>query len=247
MLTLLLPEGTDEAGVEEIMRQAAEAADELNVDIIGGHTEITASVNKPVIVSTAIGKAAKGSVKDGADLKYGDSILLTKLAGLEGTGIIATDFGEELSGVLTVEEIFEAQQMLSLVSVVREGVVAGEMGFSAMHDVTEGGVLGAVWEICHIADMGAILNEESIPVAPVTQRICGHFHMDPLRLISSGAMLIVVDAEDTAALENAIRKAGIRVTRIGEIRDRREGIKLVKRDGSIVSVDPPTSDEIYKL
>ena len=107
---------------------------------------MTPAVNQPVIVSTAFGRALSGQSQTALDMEEGDSILLTKWAGREGTVIIAGDFEEELSEVLTAEELAEAKALLSHVSVVKEGVAAGKLGTHGMHDVTEGGVLGAVWE-----------------------------------------------------------------------------------------------------
>ena len=116
---------------------------------------------------------------------------MTKTAGLGGTGIIASDFEEELSGVLTDEELVSAKALLNQVSVVREGLIAGEIGTSGMHDVTEGGILGAVWEMCHIAGLGCQVWKEQVAADPVTIKIAEHFDINWLRLISSGCMLIV--------------------------------------------------------
>ena len=111
-------------------------------------------------------------------MKPGDYILMTKQAGLEGTGIIAGDFKDELAGFLTDDEFREAAAMLQKVSVVKEGVIAGKIGTAGMHDITEGGVLGAVWEMCDIAKTGAEVWIDQIPVAGVTKKICDRFDID---------------------------------------------------------------------
>ncbi|MDR2088321.1 MAG: AIR synthase family protein [Clostridiales Family XIII bacterium] len=247
LLAVLLPEGTREEEVRELMRRAAEAAAELDVEIIGGHTEITASVTKPVIISTAIGRAAKGAAQSAKDMRPGDCLLLTKRAGLEGTGILASDFKHRLAGVLSDAELIEAEAMLSRVSVVCEGVIAGRIGTAGMHDVTEGGVLGAVWEMCEISGTGAEIREKAIPVAPVTRKVCAHFGLDSLRLISSGSMLIAARPAKKDALMAAIGEAGVEITCIGAVRERGEGVRIVGGDGVRRSVDPPGADEIYKV
>ena len=127
MLAVLLPEGTTEKQVDEMMHQAAQASEELGVEIIGGHTEITRAVNQPVIVSTAIGRGEKWASQHTENMKEGDYILMTKTAGIEGTAIIARDFQEQLKDVLTKEEMSEAISMLDKVSVVKEGVTAGRI------------------------------------------------------------------------------------------------------------------------
>ena len=245
LLTVLLPDKTTEEDIEELMAQAAEAAEELKVEIIGGHTEITAAVNQPVIVSTAVGRGAKGGSQSASKMKPGDRIYITKTAGLEGTGIMAADKGEELSRFLTEDELKQAADMLEDVSVVKEGVLAGKIGTSGMHDITEGGVLGAVWEMCRIANMGAEIFYEDIPISPLTNKICKFFGLNPLRLISSGSMMIIVNEDKAGEMENQMAEANIELTKIGSVKTKEEGLTLVK-DGESVAIDPPGSDEIYK-
>jgi hydrogenase expression/formation protein HypE len=246
MLAVLLPEGTEEDDVRALMRRAAEAAEELDVEIIGGHTEITAAVTKPVIISTAIGRSEKGASQSAKDMRPGDFLLLTKQAGLEGTGIMAGDFKQRLAGVLTEDDILEAEAMLSQVSVVREGVIAGKIGTAGMHDVTEGGVLGAVWEMCEISGRGAEIWADAIPVAALTRKICDSFGLDSLRLISSGSMLIAARPEKKEALLSAIGAAGVEIACIGVVKERGEGVTMI--DGGVRRViAPPSADEIYKV
>lgn len=245
MLAVMLPEGTTEEQVEEIMKQAGQASEDLGVEIIGGHTEITPAVTKPVIVSTAIGRGAKWSSQQAENMKPGDYILMTKQAGLEGTGIIAGDFREILTGFLTGDELEEAARMLDQVSVVKEGVIAGKIGTAGMHDITEGGILGAVWEMCDIAKTGAEVWIDQVPVAEVTKKICGRFDIDYLRLISSGSMMIMVHPDVREQMESELRKAGIAVACIGRIREREAGICMVIGEEKIV-IAPPAGDELYK-
>lgn len=246
LLACMLPEGTTTDEIDEIMRQAGEASARLGVEIIGGHTEITAAVNKPVIVSTALGRALKGASQRAENMRIGDYILMTKEAGLEGTGIIACDHMAKLQGVLTQDEIREAKAMLDRVSVVKEGVIAGEIGTAGMHDITEGGVLGAVWEMCQIAGTGAELWLEKIPVAEVTKKICSYFDIDWLRLISSGCMMIMAHPEQKDVLMREIKDADIPVACIGRITDPSEGVVMIS-GGAKTEILPPGSDELYKV
>ncbi|MDF3001668.1 MAG: synthase [Bacillota bacterium] len=246
MLAVMLPEGTTEEQIEEIMKQAGEASEKLGVEIIGGHTEITSAVTKPVIVSTALGRGAKWSSQQAENMKPGDFILMTKQAGLEGTGIIAGDYKAELKDYLTEEEFEQAADMLDQISVVKEGVIAGRIGTAGMHDITEGGVLGAVWEMCSIAETGAEVWTDKIPVAEVTKKICDRFDIDYLRLISSGSMMIMVHPEVKVQMEEALSSAGIPVACIGRICEKDEGIRMVVDNEKIV-IAPPASDELYKV
>jgi hydrogenase expression/formation protein HypE len=246
LLACMLPEDTTVEQVEEIMRQAGEESAKLGVEIIGGHTEITAAVNQPIIVSTALGRAPKGSSQKSENMRPGDFILMTKEAGLEGTGIIAWDHKDKLETFLTLDEIRNAEAMLDQVSVVKEGIIAGKIGTAGMHDITEGGVLGAVWEMCQIADTGAELWLDEIPVAEVTKKICKYFDINWLRLISSGCMMIMAHPEQKDLLMKEIQSAGISVSCIGRITDSSEGLIMIS--GSIKSeITPPESDELYKV
>ena len=263
MLACMLPEGTTDADVEEIMQQAGTTAAEVGVEIIGGHTEITPAVRQPVIVSTAIGKAPAGTSQDGNDMIPGDFIMMTKAVGLEGTGIIACDHEEQLRAacgpdgerLVSDEEIAKAKSFLDMVSVVPEGVAAGKVGTHGMHDITEGGILGAVWEMCQISHTGAEVWEEAVPIRPETEKICSLFDVNPLRLISSGSMIIIVPKEKRTEMEEAMKAAGVEASVIGIIKEESDGICMARRTltcgsgcmGRIkVKIDPPYADEIYK-
>ncbi|MBQ2677950.1 MAG: AIR synthase family protein [Firmicutes bacterium] len=246
MLAVLLPEGTTEEQIDTMMKQAGQASEELNVEIIGGHTEITPVVKQPVIISTAVGRGPKNGSQSAENMKPGDYIMITKKAGMEGTGVIASDMEDELKGFLTQDEIDEAKAMLDSVSVVPEGVIAGKIGTHGMHDVTEGGILGAVWEMCDISGLGAEVWADDIPVAEVTRKICDHFDVDVLRLISSGAMVICVPEDKKEQMEKAVEDAGVPSTYIGRVREAEYGVRMT-RNGANSEVDPPYSDEIYRV
>lgn len=264
MLACMLPEGTTDDDIRHIMEQAADAAADLKVEIIGGHTEITPAVSQPVIVSTAIGKIAAGKSQSGNDMVPGDFIMMTKSVGLEGTGIIASDYSGKLSEAKTAdgeqllrpEEIERAKSFLQLVSVAAEGVAAGEVGTHGMHDITEGGILGAIWEMCQISGTGAEVWKEKIPMEPETDKICRIFDIDPLRLISSGSMVIIVPKDKKEEMESAMRNAEVSASIIGVIRPFEDGIYMASHtktcgadgEGRIKEkIAPPYADEIYKV
>ena len=246
-LAVMLPKETTEEDVEKIMAQAAKSAEDVGVEIVGGHTEITEAVNQPVIVSTAFGKAVAGESQSASDMRAGDVILMTKQAGLEGTGIICSDYEEELSKVLSADELAEGKRMLDDVSVVKEGVIAGKIGTHGMHDVTEGGILGAVWEMCNISGLGVLLDEDEIAVSEVTEKVCAHFSIDWKRLISSGCMIIVASAEKADDICAELDHNGVMVSEIGRVTGADEGLMLKKSDGSLEEIDPPKTDELYRV
>ncbi|HQD41153.1 MAG TPA: AIR synthase family protein [Bacillota bacterium] len=242
LFTILAPEGTTLEVLQDIVRQAAEEAASLKVEIIGGHTEITPAVNRIVVSTTAIGRAAKDRVVTSSGAKPGDYIILTKWAGLEGTAIIAHDFEKRLRGRMDDALLESAQAMMGHISVVREGMIAGKMGATAMHDVTEGGVLGALWELAEASGVGLRIYEDKIPVRPETQAICEEFGLNPLKLISSGCMLIT--CRDGQGMLEALNREGIPASIIGEVVE--EGRTLVSGERE-EPIDPPESDELYKV
>lgn len=247
LLALMLPVGSTLEDVEHIMGQAADEANLLKVEIAGGHTEVTPAVNTPVIVATALGRAPKNKTLARGGITPGDHIVITKSAGLEGTSIIAKDYGDRLRDVLTPEELEEAMAMSERTDVIEEGSIAGDVGVSAMHDVTEGGVLGALWELCTIAGTGALVEEARIPVEDVTKKVCAKFGIDYLRLISSGAMLIIAPENKIRGLLDRLEEAGVPAVDIGIVSGSGAPIEMIRTDGERVTVAPPESDELYKV
>ena len=163
--------------------------------------------------------------------------------------------GPDGERLVSDEEIAKAKSFLDLVSVVPEGVAAGKVGTHGMHDITEGGILGAVWEMCQISRTGAEVWEDAIPMHPETEKICRLFDVDPLRLISSGSMIIIVPKDKRAEMEEAMKAAGVDASVIGIIKEESDGICMARHTltcgsgcmGRIkVKIDPPYADEIYK-
>jgi hydrogenase expression/formation protein HypE len=242
LMTIMAPEGTTLEEIQEIVRQAAEEAASLNVEIIGGHTEITGAVNRIVVSTTAIGKAPKEKVVNSSGARIGDKILLTKWAGLEGTAIIAYDLASRLEGKIDSKVLEEARSFMKHIGVVREGIIGGELGASAMHDVTEGGVLGALWEIAEASNVGIRVYRDRIPLREETRLICRELGIDPLKLISSGCMIIT--CSNSNEMMEALRKENIPVAEIGEVVP---GERVLVDGDKEVPVNPPESDELYKV
>jgi len=249
LVTILAPDGTTKEDIDTVMTQLTNAANTLNVDIMGGHTEITRSVKRMVIITTAIGKVVKGKLVKSSGAKTGDCIILTKTAGMEGTAIIAHDKESELINVFGVEFVNKAKSFINNISAVNEGVIAGKFGVNSMHDVTEGGVLGAVWEVAEASKVGVILYKEKIPIAYETNEICKLYSINPLRLISSGCMIIT--CSDGEGLVRELEKKGVKGTIIGEGNDKlimEVGTSIESASGNnIFKIDPPGSDELFRI
>lgn len=244
LLTILAPPTVTENDIEGIMKDAADAAEEVNVEIIGGHTEITDAVNRIVISSTVIGKQKKNKLPNIEDIKVGDKVIVTKYVGIEGTSIIAKELYDKLKDKIGEEKLKEAQNLGEIVSVVKDGIICGEIGVKYMHDITEGGVFGAVWEAANAVNKGIKIKEDLIPVKDVTREICSLLNINVYRLISSGSMLVIADEKKVSKINEELSKAGIKSTVIGEVIE--SGVFL-ERDGKLLEIEPPSSDELYKV
>lgn len=243
LLVVLAPPGTETSALGELVRQAQQAAATLSVDILGGHTEFTDAVTRTVLCTTAIGLAPKGGqVFSSAGARPGDALVLTKWAGMEGTAIVASDAPALAEKVLSSEEIAFARGLADRLSVVPEGRMAAGIGVTAMHDVTEGGVLGAAWEMAQASGCGVRVNADAVPVLEVTRKLCALGGVEPLRLISSGCMLMA--AADGGLAVNALHAAGIPAAIIGAFT---EAHCEVLRGGTPGPMDPPGPDELFKL
>lgn len=242
MITILAPPGTTDSELYEIMNQADKASSELNVAIVGGHTEITNAVTRTVLSTTAIGKAKKSKVMGMLNAQNGDYIIMTKTAGLEGTSIIAKERENELKGSVDPDVIQRAKDMIKEISVLKEGKIASDIGVSRMHDATEGGVLGALWEMAEASGLGIEVYGDKIPVAEETKIICDYLKINPLRLISSGCLLIATS--DKKIIINELKKEGIKATVVGRII--KKG-RYVKSGTMKFPLEPPKSDELYKV
>ena len=245
LTTILLPPEATEEYIGKLFSNINKTCRDAGIDVLGGHTEVTDSVKRTIIVTTAIGRTAGSRLIRSDGAMTGDSILMTKSAGLEGTAIICADKKRSLSGILEPSEINEGIGFISEISVVSEGLASAVPGTHAMHDITEGGVLGAVWEICRASGKGAIIESDNIPVREITKKICRHFEIDPMKLISSGSMLIICENSASYDLIEKLNQMGILCSRIGQITDE-PGVYL-KREGVVIEIGEPEADEIYKV
>lgn len=240
LLTLLLPERCDEQAAEAVMRSADLAARQLGVEIIGGHTEFTYGLQQVILSATAVGKVRSGCLITTAGARVGDDVVLTKGAGIEGTAILLADFPQFWQTRLSAAEIEAGLRLRDAISVLPEARIAAAAGAHAMHDVTEGGVLGALYEMAAGAGLGVLVDEDAILLNDVTRRICAELKLDPLQLISSGALLIA--AADGAALVAALQEAGIDAALIGRFTEQPE--RRLLASGRLI--DKPVGDEIWR-
>jgi hydrogenase expression/formation protein HypE len=243
---IMLPENADSQIVEAISAQMGDAAKELGIAIVGGHCESTPGLTYPIVVGCIMGLTEKGKYVTTAGAKAGDKLILTKSAGIEGTAILASDRQTELSKVLHPSVIESAKAFFSQISVVKDALTAYHAGgVHAMHDPTEGGILNGVHEMADAANLGIKVFEDKIVVEPETAKICRYFEIDPLQLISSGALLIAAQAESTDKIIAALQEQHIYASVIGEFSVNPNKRILEMKDGSVQMLPRPVSDQLW--
>lgn len=243
MTSIILPPKTREIRLRELMAEMEEACASLKIEIMGGHTEISDAVNRTVVTVTGVGKVKKDSLVSTAGLKPGDELVMTKWAGLEGTAIIAMEKTDKLLETLPKELVDTAASFYKYLSVVPEAAVAMNVGVSAMHDVTEGGIFGALWEMGAASDVGITADLMKIPIRQETIEVCEVFDINPYQMMSSGSMLI--GCQRGNLLVEELQKAGIPAAVIGRATDTNDRIVINGDDTRFLG--PAGSDALYKI
>lgn len=243
MLTVLLPEDTEEGDIRHMMTQVEEACAKFHVQIMGGHTEVTRAVNQPVISVAGVGKVKKDRMVTTAGAKPGQDILVTKWLGIEGTSIIAKEKEAELLARFPKAFVETAKGFDQYISVIPEAAVAVKHGVSAMHDVTEGGIYGALWELSEASRIGLEIDLKAIPFRQETIEICEYYGLNPYYLISSGCMLMAAD--NGHDLVRALEKEGIPAAVIGKAT--KGPAKRIVNGEDEAFLERPKTDELYKI
>lgn len=243
MLTIMLPDTVEEPEIKTMMREAEAACKSLNMEILGGHTEITNVVRQPLISVTGIGKMKRDCLLETAKIQPEQDIVITKWIGLEATTILAKEKEEELKKRFPSGLVDTAISFDQMLSVVPESRIAMEHGVTAMHDITEGGVFGALWEMASGAGVGLEVDIKKIPIRQETVEICEYFNVNPYQIMSSGSMMIA--AYDGHELVRKLEKAGIHAAVVGRTNG---GNDRILRNGEDVRyLDKPQPDELYKV
>lgn len=226
LATLLLPESKASAElVERIADDLKHACQSVGVALVGGHTEITSGLDRPILVGAMIGEVTRERLVTPRGALPGDRLLLTKGAPIEATAILAREFSERLlaSGAVDERELETARRFLydPGISVLRDAQIAIRAGdVHAMHDPTEGGLLTALWELAQACQHSLWVDLQSVPVPRLSRRICQALGVDPLAAIASGALLLAVASSDAQAISNAMLASGIDCAEIGVVLDK---------------------------
>jgi len=246
----LLPEGsTTESLVEQLFADLQDACDASGISIIGGHTEITAGVDHPLLVGTMLGTPGPQGLVHPGKAQVGDDLLLTKWIGIEGTALLARERANILEASVGRAVVARAAKLLRHpgISVVGDvQAVLAVSGVTALHDPTEGGIATAVHELARGSGCGAEILADAIPILPETRLICDQLAIDPLGMLSSGALLMSVSSDRSEEVRDACRGAGVPVTHIGKLVPGEEGFTLI-HDGGRQPLPRFDSDEVARV
>lgn len=228
LVNFLLPEhsATFETA-SQINTQVHKACQALNITVLGGHTEITSGLKRPLLVGTMIGEVSWEDLVTPRGAQPGDHILLTKGVPIEATALLSHDFSERLDATLTADQVRSAQNFLYNpgISVVEDARIACQAGkITAMHDPTEGGIAAALWEMAEACGSSFFINLNQISIPEISRHICELFQINPFASIASGALLITTSENDAVAVSKDLREHGIPCSDIGWIEDGPVGV-----------------------
>ena len=235
LATVLMPEGSRAGDIETVFSQISQACKALGVSYCGGHTEITGSVNNPVVAGQMLGEVRSGDLKPSSGALPGDELLMTKCAAIEATAIMALEKEEELKTYFPEALVKKTKNYLHDpgISVVKEAMIVTPLsGVHALHDPTEGGIATGIFELAIASNLGVEVYVDRIPVTEETLKLCRHFGVDPLGTFASGSLLIAVSPEATQNVIDALSSERIPAARIGTFVDKEKGMAIKKEEGS---------------
>lgn len=239
---LLIPTTWNEAQLRELVKEIGGRCSELGVEILGGHTQVTRAVKNAVITVTGVGR-----LSDETDavtkVQPGMDIIMTGYAGYAGTSLIVEKKMEQLLERFAQPFLDKALKYIDYLSIQSEAAVAVKSGATAMHDVSEGGVFGALWEMASVSGVGLDINLKKIPIRQETVEICEFFDINPYKLYGGGALLIA--AFDGNHIVREIQKAGGDAVIIGAATDSNDRVLIQGEERRFL--ETAQTDEIYKI
>ena len=241
LITLLLPDGLEESNLKELMSEAEKACGSLHIQIAGGQTRITGTVAVPYGVVTGIGKMPAEVCQDLKPAAPGQDVVISKWIGLEGTAFLAKQYRKKLLERYPAWLVEEAAGFDRFLSVIPEAATAVKSGVCGMHDVSRGGIFGALWELAQRAGVGLEIDMKKIPVRQETIEICEFFELNPYELLSGGCLLMAAD--NGRRLADALTREGIPAAVIGRTTSGKD--RVVFHDGERRYLDRAKTDQIY--
>lgn len=242
-VALLLPDTIEEFQIKALMSEAEKVCHQYSMEIVGGQTRVSAALKAPVAVITTYGMAAGGELQALRPAAPGQDIVLSKWIGLEGTALFAKVYREQLHARYPAYLVEEAAGFNRYLSIVPEAATAVKSGVCAMHDVSEGGIFAALWELAEGAGVGLTIDLKKIPLRQETVEVCECCNVNPYELKSGGCLIMTT--EDGPALVKALEAEGIPAAVIGKLTD--SNARMIMNEDEVRYMDRPHADEIYKI
>uniref|UniRef100_UPI0040576458 AIR synthase family protein n=1 Tax=Acetatifactor sp. TaxID=1872090 RepID=UPI0040576458 len=242
MVSLLLPENIEEPAIKRLMAEAENACHDLSMQIAGGQTRVTPAVNIPYAVVTGYGKVEKNQYHTVKTAKPGQDIVISKWIGLEGTAYLAKENKEALCKRYPAYFVEEAAGFDRFLSVLPEAQAAIKNNVCAMHDASEGGIFGTLWELAEGAGVGMTVDLKKIPLRQETVEVCECLGCNPYELLSGGCLAMT--SEDGPALVTALEAEGIPAVVVGRTTDSND--RIIMNEDEVRYMERPKQDEIYK-
>lgn len=236
LATVLLPERATSELAEGIFHQIVSACQGLDVTLVGGHSEVTYQLQRPIVVGQMLGEVARERVVRTAGALPGDAVVLTKGIAIEGTALLAREAADALQAAgVSPDTLGRAREYLFNpgISVVGEALAARDaFTVRCMHDPTEGGLATGLREIAQAAGVGLDIDAQSIPVLAESRAVCAALGLDPLGLLASGTLVITLPEEEAPSLLQVLAERGTTAQVIGRVTSPKEGLKLYTPDGT---------------
>lgn len=248
LTTLIFPSGSTPSEILQVMDELQAVSRRFQITLCGGHTEISDAVRRPVITGMLAGTVMRRDLVDKARMRPGDRIFITKALAVEGTALIAREFGAKLRQLgMPAAEIDRCRDFLEHLSILSEAYAASTLkSVSAMHDVTEGGLATALTELSWAGGCRLEVDMDAIPVFAETRRVCDLLGIDPLGLIGSGSLLICCRPADGNRLVERVRQTGAAITPIGKALEEGHGVRALQNSRT-VAWPQFEADEITRL
>ena len=237
LATLLVPDSFSETDAESVLGQIIEACHTLGVSLIGGHSEVTYGIDRPIVMGAMLGEVERDRLIVTGGAQEGDSVVVTKGIAIEGSAVLAREQADALlRGGVSQQDIDTAAGWIidPGISVVADARAACQaVNVHSLHDVTEGGLVTALREVAQASGLGIAIEEGSIPVLPECSAICQALNIDPLGLLGSGALLVTLPPSEVPALQNALVELGTDGWEIGMMIDPEEGMQMIGYEGEV--------------
>lgn len=250
LATLLLPERFSSQEAEGLFNQVLEACRSLDVTLIGGHSEVTYGIDRPIVMGTMLGEVERGRLISTGGAQEDDSIVVTKGIAIEGTALLARERPQDLLKAGVPQDVIDTSATLldaPGISVITDARIAcASSRVHSLHDITEGGLFTGLREVAAASGLGLAIEEDSVPLLPQTVEVCKALGLDPMGLMASGALLITLPTPEVPDLLSVLEQSGVDAWEIGQMLAAEEGLVLFNRQGDEVELPVFNRDEIAR-